>query len=794
MTEQLKQRYLTAKRKLFDKYYQFLNEDQRKAVYAVKGPVLILAGAGSGKTTVLVNRIAHIMKYGDAYHSNYIPEDINADTIESIEEIGEAFNRQEDFEKFFDEYLKDKFKYNECSAENFLAVTFTNKAANEIVERLKLIVKDPKLGDRADPVWAGTFHSICMRILHKHCELLGYRMGIQVCDVDDGKKLISSCMKDLKIDEKKLPIKVAQNEISRAKEKLIDVEEYSKTAGNDAKFGQVARIYELYQKRLMDSNLLDFDDIIMKTVELFKNNEDVLAYYQNKFKYVSVDEYQDTNKAQFVLVAQLSGHYKNIMVVGDDDQSIYKFRGATIENILNFDTLYPEATVVKLEKNYRSTSNILNAANSVIKNNPHKHQKELWCDNEEGDKIIVKETNTQNDESRYIIDKIIALRNERGFENKDFAILYRMNAQSMNLETNFAKSGIPYRMLGSLRFYDRKEIRDIIAYLSVIDNKNNSVRLARIINEPKRGIGDASFEIAKKIAEEKQISILDVLKDAHNYNAIPTRAQNAMVAFANTMIGLIVDSEQIPLNELVKQTIERTGYRADIISKGQIEEERLQNLDALYVAVTEYMERVYDPSLSGFLEEVALVSDIDKYDENADAVTLMTIHSSKGLEFPVVFLPGMEDGVFPGEQSLTTPDEIEEERRLAYVAITRAKKILIITHAKERMLYGATRRNPPSRFVREIDPKYLDIQRERPTSTFVARQPSIDYGQSFKKPEKPKIVPFEIGDRVHHFTFGEGVVLNVIPMSGDYMYEIAFDRVGTKKLMATYVAKLMKKI
>lgn len=782
MTEQQINRLLRAKRALFDKYYSFLNDEQRRAVYTVNGPVLILAGAGSGKTTVLVNRIAHIIRYGDAYFSNHIPDCITEDVIEDLED---AINLPNDI---IEKYL-ELFTMNNTAPWGMLAITFTNKAANEIKERLVKTV-----GEDAGSIWAGTFHSICMKILRVHGELVGYHQGFSVCDTDECKKVISKCLKDLKIDEKKLPIKVVMNEISRAKDKLIDVEEYKEEAGKDAKFAQVAQVYELYQKRLMDSNLLDFDDIIMKTVELFRENSDVLSHYQQKFKYVSVDEYQDTNKAQFVLVAQLSGHYKNIMVVGDDDQSIYKFRGATIENILNFDTLYPEATVVKLEKNYRSTSNILNAANSVIKNNPHKHQKELWCDNEEGDKIIVKETNTQNDESRYIIDKIIALRNERGFEYKDFAILYRMNAQSMNLETTFAKSGIPYRMLGSLRFYDRKEIKDIIAYLSVINNPSDNIHLARIVNEPKRGIGDASYDVATKIAEELNIPVLKVLETASTYNAIPSRAQNAMVAFANTMIGLIVDSEQIPLNELVKQTIERTGYRADIISKGQVEAERLENLDSLYVAVTEYMERADDPSLSGFLEEVALVSDIDKYDENADAVTLMTIHSSKGLEFPVVFLPGMEDGVFPGEQSLTTPGEIEEERRLAYVAITRAKKILIITHAKERMLYGATRRNPPSRFVREIDPKYLDIQRERPTSTFVARQQSIDYGQSFKKPEKPKIVPFEIGDRVHHFTFGEGVVLNVIPMSGDYMYEIAFDRVGTKKLMATYVAKLMKKI
>ena len=786
MNEQQKLRFQKAKRALFDKYYSFLNREQREAVYTVDGPVLILAGAGSGKTTVLVNRIAHIIKYGDAYYTDDIPDFLTEDTIEDLENAINLSN--EHIEKYLELFAKDN-----CKPWEALAITFTNKAANEIKERLVKTV-----GEDASSIWAGTFHSVCMKILRVHGELLGYRQGFSVCDTDDSKKVISKCLKDLNIDEKKLPIKYVMNEIGRAKDKLITPSQYASEAGSDFKYKQVAQVYELYQKRLMDSNILDFDDIIMKTVQLFVQHNDVLAYYQNKFKYISVDEYQDTNKAQFVLVSLLSDFYKNIMVVGDDDQSIYKFRGATIENILSFDSKYPDAKVVKLEQNYRSTSNILNAANSVIKNNAHKHPKELWCDNEEGDKIIVKETYTQNDESRYIIDKIVSLHKERNLTYRDFAILYRMNAQSMNLETMFAKSGIPYRMLGALRFYDRKEVKDIIAYLSVINNPSDNVRLTRIVNEPKRGIGDTSFDTASKIAEELNLPIIKILENAHNYNAIPIRAANSMIAFSKIIVGLIEDMESMPLSELVKQVIKRTGYEADLISKGQVEAERLENLDALCSAVKEYEEANEDATLSGFLEEVALISDIDKYDENADAVTLMTIHSSKGLEFPIVFLPGMEENVFPGSQSISTPGEIDEERRLAYVAITRAKKTLIITHAKERMLYGMTQRNPLSRFVREIDPKYLDIKKERTTGgTFIARQEAVkktNFGDSFKKPEQAKVVPFEIGDRVNHFTFGEGTVLNVIPMSSDFMYEIAFDRVGTKKLMATYVAKLMKKI
>lgn len=791
MTEQQKIRYIKAKRALFDKYYSFLNEKQREAVYTVKGPVLILAGAGSGKTTVLTNRIAHIIRYGDAYFSPDVPDFITDDDIEAHERAL-ALSSEE-----LGKYLSVFAKYN-CPPWAILAITFTNKAANEIKERLNRI-----LDTDATDIWAGTFHSVCMRILRSHGTELGYRPAFGVCDADDSKKLISRCMKDLNIDEKRLSIKAVMNEISRAKDRLKDPYDYAMEVGSDARYKEVARIYELYQKRLMESNLLDFDDIIMKTVELLKGNPETLAYYQNKFKYVLVDEYQDTNHAQFVLVSLLADFYKNIMVVGDDDQSIYKFRGATIENILSFDKKYTDATVVKLEQNYRSTSNILNAANSVISNNDHPHPKTLWCKNEEGDKILVKEVYTQNDESRFIIDKIIELKGERSLEYRDFAILYRINAQSMNLETMFAKSGIPYRMLGSLRFYDRKEVKDIIAYLSIINNPSDNVRLRRIVNEPKRKIGDASFDTASKMAEELGIPTLELLKNATQYMAIPKMASNAMEAFYKVIDSLRCDLHTMPLNAFVRQVIKRTGYEAALVALGQAEAERLENLDSLCVAVKEYEENAEEPSLVGFLEEVSLISDIDRYDETADAVTLMTIHSAKGLEFPVVFLPGMEDGVFPGQQSISMMSEIEEERRLAYVAITRAKKTLIITHTRERMLYGMTQRNPLSRFVKEINPEYLDIKKERATSfggfAPVEKKPQ-NLGGFFAKPKtsapqrSSAVSLFSIGDRVKHMTFGEGTVINVSQMGNDHLYEIAFDNVGTKKLMANYVSKLMKKI
>lgn len=788
MTEQEKQRYIKAKRALFDNYYSFLNKPQREAVYTINGPVLILAGAGSGKTTVLVNRIAHIIRYGNAYYSEEIPDFINTDAIEDLENATKGCDKE-----LLENYLR-VLASNPCKAYNILAITFTNKAANEIKTRLESILQES-----ASDIWAGTFHSVCMKILRSHGEIVGYRPGFSVCDTEDSKKVISKCLKDLNIDEKFLSIKTVMNEIGRAKDKLLTPDDYSFEVGNDAKYKDIARVYELYQKRLMDSNVLDFDDIIMKTVQLFQKDESVLAHYQNKFKYICVDEYQDTNKAQFVLVSLLGDFYRNVMVVGDDDQSIYKFRGATIENILNFDKRYYDAKVIKLEQNYRSTSNILNAANSVIKNNEHKHMKTLWCDNEAGEKIIVKETQNQNDESRYIIDKIVSLKKEKSLEYRDFAILYRMNAQSMNLETMFAKSGIPYRMLGSLRFYDRKEVKDIIAYLSVINNPSDSIRLRRIVNEPKRKIGDASYDAASFIAEELGVPTLAVLKKATEYNAIPKIAANSMVSFAKTMESLMDDQESMTLSAFVREVIKRTGYEAALVALGQSEAERLENLDSLCEAVREYENEAEEPTLSGFLEEVALVSDVDRYDENADAVTLMTIHSSKGLEFPIVFLPGMEENVFPGSQSIAMTSEIEEERRLAYVAITRAKRQLIITHARERMLYGMTQRNMLSRFVREIDPQYLDVQKE---NTFGASRnsfahpsaPKYNFNNYAKTEKKAPVATFDIGDRVNHITFGQGTIIGVIPMSTDFMYEIAFDNVGTKKLMASYVSKLMKKI
>lgn len=796
MNEIQKTRFLKAKRALFNKYYSFLNERQREAIYSVNDPLLILAGAGSGKTTVLVNRIAHIIKYGDAFFTNEIPESIEALSGDDLDSMLDYLEGATELSKEDIEQTLICFAKNPCPTWGILAITFTNKAANEIKTRLANILKED-----AEGIWAGTFHSICMRILRKDAELIGYRTGFSVCDADDSKKTLSVCAKELGINEKLLSVKDIQNLISKAKDELLTPEDFRAEYGHDYKYKLVADVYEKYQKTLEASNLLDFDDIIMKTVTLLRSQPDVLSQYQNKFRYVCIDEYQDTNKAQFELTRLLSGFYRNIMVVGDDDQSIYKFRGATIENILSFDSTYSSAKVIKLEQNYRSTSNILNAANGLISKNYHKHPKQLWCSNETGEKITVKQTVSQNDEARFIVDEIIKLKNQNGYSYKDFAVLYRMNALSRSLETIFANSGIPYRMLGAHRFYDREEVKDIIAFLSVINNPSDGIHLRRIYAKPPRKIGPTSFEKASTIAMELNCSVIEVMANASKYNAIPTSSKKPMEEFASLINELHNSLGNIPLSQLTEAVIKRTGYENMLIDEGEAGKDRRENLEQLISAIKEYENEESEATLTGFLEQVSLVADVDKYDENDDTVILMTIHSAKGLEFPIVFIPGMEDTIFPSQQSMFTTGEIEEERRLAYVAITRAKKMLYMIHTKERMMRGMTMRNPISRFVKEIDPQYLDIQKIAVNTSGTFRVPqstgSISFTEALtgtKRAEKKPVVPYNIGDRVNHASFGDGTIIGVTPLSSDFMYEIMFDSVGTKKLMATYTQKLMKKI
>jgi len=793
------ERYISIKRKLFDTYYSKLNPEQREAVFTANGSLLVLAGAGSGKTTVLVQRIVFLVKYGNAYFSEYVPYDIDEKRIQEYEALLGA-DREE-----IESVLSD-FASSPCPPWQMLAITFTNKAANEIKNRLVSAIND---NDVAKSVWAGTFHSICMRILRAHGGLVGYRENFTVYDTDDSKKAISSVMKQLNIDEKALPIKSVMSEISRAKDSLLTPEEYELEFGiKDFRKRQIAKVYKAYQEYLMSTNALDFDDIIMKTVFLLRDHVDVREYYQKKFRYVSVDEFQDTNRAQFELTALLCGGYKNIMVVGDDDQSIYKFRGAVIENILGFDRKFKDTKIIKLEQNYRSTSTILDAANAVISKNIGRKGKNLWTDRKGGEKIFLRQCEEQNSEARYIVDKISSMSASGKYRFKDCAILYRTNAQSNTIERTFAKSGIPYRMLGGLRFNDRKEIRDIVAYLQFTVNPSDSERMSRIINEPRRGIGTQTVDAVRAIAMETGTSVFDVMLHADKYAAL-SRSVSKLKAFAQ-MIKSFRDllNTDITLEAFVKHVLDKSGYRQMLVDGGEEEKDRLDNIEEFVSGVIEYENANDEPTLVGFLEENALVSDVDKYDEDADAVVMMTIHSAKGLEFPVVFLPGMEDGLFPGMQTISsTPDEMEEERRLAYVAITRAKDVLYILHTKNRMIYGRTSYNPISRFVNEI-PQEL-IEEDVPFSSAANRYAPRSYissGQVSTSPVTPKKAGFfepskpiapkgnlslKEGDRVSHITFGKGEILSAKAMGADVLYEVVFDKVGTKKLMGTY-ARLKK--
>lgn len=810
MAEQMKQtasatlcaRYLAAKRSLFDTLYQSMNDRQREAIYSVNGPLLILAGAGTGKTTVLVNRIAHIIRYGNAYYDDTIPDGLTEANVTALEQSTSL-----PADAIAD--LCDSFASDPCPPWAVLSITFTNKAAGEIKERLAHVI-----GEKSTEIWAGTFHSVCVRILRKYGERIGYHSGFTIYDTDDTKKVVLECMKQLNIDDKQLQPKTVLHTISRAKDKLQTPEDFMLEAGADLRLSQIASIYELYQKALFDANALDFDDIIMQTVHLLANDEDARSYYQNRFKYVCVDEYQDTNHAQFMLTALLSGRYRNLMVVGDDDQSIYKFRGATIENILHFDESYSDAHIIKLEQNYRSTSNILNAANSVIRNNFGRRGKELWSEAGEGEKLIIRKLDNQNEEARYIINKIMdqVIREKRKYS--DFAVLYRVNAQSSYLENVFAKSGIPYRLLGGTRFYERKEIKDIIAYLCVINNPADNLRLKRIINEPKRKIGETTLSALENIAAYEDVTMLDAMRNAENY---PTLAKSItkLHDFACMIDQLTTIAQTEKLSVLFQKVLEMTGYMKMLEAAGITEIDRVQNVKELVSNAVAYEEANPEATLSGFLEEVALVSDVDNYDENADAVVLMTIHSAKGLEFPVVFLPGMEEGLFPSMQSAMNPEELEEERRLAYVAITRAKTRFYALHVRERLIYGKTNFNQRSRFLDEIPEEYVTVELPKSIRRQAEEAEAAANGDTVTSPgeRKKKIVMskeffresdlsagvgrtqsydrFAVGDVVSHFTFGRGVILSVREMGADILYEIAFDSVGTKKLMATY-AKLRK--
>lgn len=813
MNYELVDRYLAAKRKLFDKALAGLNPQQRDAVFTINGPLLVIAGAGSGKTTVLVRRIAQIIRYGNAYYSDKLPGDLSPAYVSDLESAAEL--SPEDIEPILDE-----FACEQAVPWSVLAITFTNKAANEIKARISAMFNDP---DIASDIWAGTFHSICMRIIRKYADRLGYTSNVTIYDTDDQKKALVSAMKTANVDDKQFPIKTVANAISRAKEKLITAEAYAAEAGGYRE-REFAKVYSVYQSMLKKSNAMDFDDIIMQTVILLRENDDVRQYYAHKFKYVCVDEYQDTNLAQFELCSLFASEWRNIMVVGDDDQSIYRFRGATIENILSFDRTYADAKVIKLEQNYRSTSNILNAANAVISKNDSRHKKTLWTSNDPGALISYRTTDDQMAESRTIADIILKHIATDKYTYRDFAVLYRVNAQASNIERTFAKSGIPYRIYGGVRFADRKEIRDTVAYLQLINNHSDRERLLRIINEPKRKIGAKTIEALEDIAAEQGISMFDVMSRASSYTSL-LRVAPILEQFAATINELTeILAMGCPLDAFVRQVLDKTGYMHMLESAGKEETDRVDNVNEFISGIMEYMKSTDEPTLTGFLEENALVADVDRFDENADAVVLMTIHSAKGLEFPVVLLPGMEEGIFPSLQALAEPAELEEERRLAYVAITRAKNELFILRAKMRTMYGRTQFNAPSRFIDDIPPEYINEEREYerdnipdgkvPFRASFDEEGNVTYSSSAMRPtsSRPKMSSisqdrltvnktaapkrsagesFDSGDRVLHPVFGEGEVISVKQMGADRLYEVVFDRVGTKKLMGSY-AKLRK--
>lgn len=788
MLNDLEVKFLEAKKKLFDKYFDNLNDKQREAVYTINGPLLILAGAGSGKTTVLVNRIAYMIKFGNAYFDNSVPSDLSEEKVRNLEKALEL--EKEEIADVLSEYA-----VSPCAPWSILAITFTNKAANEMKERIAAVIGDDAL---ASEVWASTFHSTCVRILRRFGEAIGYSRDFSIYDSDDTKKLVAACQKELGIEEKMFPAKSTAAAISRAKDKLMTPEDFENEAGSDFRLQKIAQVYKLYQTKLEAGNALDFDDIIGKTVQLLRSDDNARKWCRNKFKYILVDEYQDTNRAQFELCRLLSEGSGNIMAVGDDDQSIYKFRGATIENILDFDKTYNDAKIIKLEQNYRSTKTILQAANAVIKNNYGRRGKELWCDGAEGDKIKVKKLQNQNEEARYIINKIAEGITRENRKYSDFAVLYRMNAQSNSIENYFAKSGIPYRMVGGLRFYERMEIKDMLSYLCVLVNPADSVRLRRIINQPKRKIGETTIDAVFEIAAAEGKTPFEVMENCENYVSLK-KSSLRLGEFVRMIRQLRTAADSMPTSELIKLVYHCSGYGEMLDSMGNEGVDRIENISELVSNAMAYEKDNPDASLSGFLEDVALVSDVDNYDETADAVVLMTIHSAKGLEFPVVFIPGFEDGIFPGIQSTLNPEDLEEERRLAYVAITRAKERLYCIHVRERLIFGKTQYNPRSRFLDEIPPEIIDFgyipKNEIENQTAKSKKPVISKEFTRKADLASDIgrtqgaEHFEIGDRVKHITFGNGTILSTKQMGADIMYEIAFDSVGTKRLMATY-AKL----
>lgn len=777
----------SAKQAALRKYFSRMNEMQQEAVFTVNGPLLVLAGAGSGKTTVIVNRIANLINFGNAYYDE--TRTVSDYDIDFLREYADG--KTDDFET-----LRDIVAVDPVKPWNILAITFTNKAAGELRERLTAM-----LGEEALNINASTFHSACVRILRSEIEAMGYGRDFTIYDSDDSQRMIKSVMAEIDISEKQFAPRMVLSEISAAKDKMITPEQMREDAGQDYRKKVISRLYALYQQRMMTANALDFDDILTVTTELFEKFPEVLEKYRNRYKYIMVDEYQDTNHVQFKLVSQLSGGHCNLCVVGDDDQSIYKFRGANIENILGFEAQFDGAKVIRLEQNYRSTQTILDAANSVISNNVGRKSKKLWTAGAKGEKIYWYKAVDETDEANFVAQTILDFYKETGTYS-DSAVLYRMNAQSNAVERMFVKCGIPYRIYGGMRFYDRKEIKDITSYLSFINNPNDMLRFRRIINEPKRGIGDSTVALIEDISRDLKISPYEVLRTCEEYAPLSKKV-NALKSVYKMFEYLTEKADELPLDEFLDELLEKTGYLESLkaLENGDT---KIENVEELRSSIVQYMNEADEPSLSGFLEEVALYSEADRDDGSDDKVTLMTVHSAKGLEYKNIFVIGLDDGIFPSSRSFDSEADMEEERRLAYVAITRAKERLYLTNASQRMLFGQTQRNVTSRFMREIDPSLIEkhdhaaamrkqLGESDKTLTEVhstslqqqlARNKSRSVGAKTSE-------TYTAGERVLHNIFGEGTIVSVKPMANDSMLEIAFEKVGTKKIMANY-AKLKK--
>ena len=777
----LTERFLDARRRIIDSEFSNLNDMQRKAVYANDGPVLILAGAGSGKTTTIISKIGYLIRYGNTYNSEKTPEDLSDNDVALLEQAVENINLRSGsrYEKLM--------VVDNIPAENLLAITFTNKAANEMKERLQA-----KYDISSMQLWALTFHATCVRILRMYADLLGYNRNFTIYDESDSQKLIDSIIKKKDLGEK-YNSKVIARIISRAKTSLEDCETYT----YDGEFEKLPEIYRQYTADLKKANAFDFDDLLRYTVQLLSENERVRKNLHNRFKYVLVDEYQDTNNLQYKLISLLC-HDGRICVVGDDDQSIYRFMGASVENILGFEKHFEGTEVIRLEQNYRSTQTILNAANAVISNNAKRKGKNMWTTNGEGDKITVCNLPTQYEESEFIVKSILTGISTDNRSYNDFCVLYRTNAQSTSVEMALKGNGIPYKVFGGQPFFRRKEIQDILAYFNVINNPNDRTRLVRIINEPKRGIGETSVEKVIEVSERTDIPVFDVIRNAHNYPELQ-RSSEKLVKFAAMIDDFAVKAQTCTVSELFTYVVDTIEYEKMLMSNLHLSdsENRVLNVRELFNNIVQFEKRSENPTLLGYLEDTALISAIDNLDENEEAVTLMTMHCAKGLEFDVVFLPGFEEGIFPTPQAVYEDAGVEEERRLCYVALTRAREKIYIVSVSSRMIYGNPRPAFPSRFVKEIPEEYIEHRDKKP----LERQKKPERKLADKKifTSTVNVVPqherktdgFSVGDRVKHKVFGEGEILAVTEMSSDTLVEVKFDKVGVKKLMTTF-AKLIK--